>query len=89
MSRALPSSLLLLSRAFTVTQPGVVPMPRKDEHLDKLRETLSSLPDEVIEDVGLEVCADGYAAPAATWPIVHPLHSVLSVVCQHTSNDVS
>lgn len=46
----LPSSLLLLSRAFTVTAPiGGPKKPVVGE--DTLRDTLATLPDEVIEDV--------------------------------------
>ena len=40
--RALPSSLLLLSRAFTVTQPLEAPTP--DAPYDSLKETISALP---------------------------------------------
>lgn len=49
--RSLPSSLLLLSRAFTVTQP----LGRGPRAVDvrSLRETLSTLPDEAVEDVEL------------------------------------
>ncbi len=43
--RALPSSLLLLSRAFTVTQP--LESPREDAPYESLKETISSLPNAV------------------------------------------
>jgi LETM1 and EF-hand domain-containing protein 1 len=50
LNRSLPSSLLLLSRAFTVTAPiGKAPVT----DVSSLRETLSSLPDEAVEDVEL------------------------------------
>lgn len=50
LSRNLPSSLLLLSRAFTVTAPiGGPKKPVVGE--DTLRETLATLPEEAIEDV--------------------------------------
>ncbi len=45
MCRALPSSLLLLSRAFTVTQP--LESPSEDAPFDSLKETISSLPNKV------------------------------------------
>jgi len=57
LNRSLPSSLLLLSRAFTVTAPigaaqiGKVAPAVAD--VTSLRETLSSLPDEAVEDVEL------------------------------------
>ncbi len=55
LNRSLPSSLLLLSRAFTVTAPvgakGKVAPVVAD--VTSLRETLSSLPDEAVEDVEL------------------------------------
>ena len=44
LNRALPSSLLLLSRAFTVTQPLESPTP--DTPYDSLKETISSLPNK-------------------------------------------
>ena len=55
--RHLPSSLLLLSRAFTVTQP-LGRGPRAVD-LAGLRETLSTLPDEAVEDVELFETAVG------------------------------
>lgn len=57
LNRSLPSSLLLLSRAFTVTAPiGKAPVT----DVSSLRETLSSLPDEAVEDVELfATTADG------------------------------
>lgn len=52
LNRSLPSSLLLLSRAFMVTAPiGKAKAPVTD--VLSLRETLSSLPDEAVEDVEL------------------------------------
>ncbi len=42
--RALPSSLLLLSRAFTVTQPFQTPKPTAA--YDSLKETLGALPNK-------------------------------------------
>ena len=55
LNRSLPSSLLLLSRAFTVTAPigaGVRRTPAVAD-VTSLRETLSSMPDEAVEDVEL------------------------------------
>ncbi|KAK2079853.1 hypothetical protein QBZ16_002248 [Prototheca wickerhamii] len=54
LHRSLPSSLLLLSRAFTVTSPVRGAAPER-----MLRETLSTLPDEVVEDVELFATRDG------------------------------
>ena len=44
LARALPSSLLLLSRAFTVTQPFQTPKPTAA--YDSLKETLGALPNK-------------------------------------------
>ena len=44
LNRALPSSLLLLSRAFTVTQPLESPTP--DTPYESLKETISALPNK-------------------------------------------
>ncbi|PRW58330.1 LETM1 and EF-hand domain-containing mitochondrial [Chlorella sorokiniana] len=58
LNKSLPSSLLLLSRAFTVTQPLGRGPRAVDVH--SLRETLSTLPDEAVEDVELfETAASG------------------------------
>ncbi|KAK9807532.1 hypothetical protein WJX72_001831 [[Myrmecia] bisecta] len=57
LNRALPSSLLLLSRAFTVTQP-MVEKPR-DADLQNLRETMSALPNKVIAEISMEATAKG------------------------------
>ncbi|KAL4423518.1 hypothetical protein ABPG77_003651 [Micractinium sp. CCAP 211/92] len=56
LNKSLPSSLLLLSRAFTVTQPLGRGPRAVDVH--SLRETLSTLPDEAVEDVELFATAD-------------------------------
>eukprot|EP00898_Chlorokybus_atmophyticus_P007712 jgi/Chlat1/7942/Chrsp68S07378 len=53
LNRALPSSLLIMSRAFTIGNVRVTP----DEAMHALQETLSSMPDEVLKDVGMEVLA--------------------------------
>eukprot|EP00951_Prasinocladus_malaysianus_P035474 scaffold365998_cov37-Prasinocladus_malaysianus.AAC.1 len=45
--RNMPTSLLLLSRAFTVTTRTSVILE------EQLKNTLSSLPDEVVENVGI------------------------------------
>jgi hypothetical protein len=60
LNRGLPSSLLLLSRAFTLTGP--IPAVAAGaagaaDDLGRVKETLLTLPEEVIEDVGLEVAA--------------------------------
>lgn len=59
LNRGLPSSLLLLSRAFTITSPmpGVSGAAGGADQLGQLKETLLTLPEEVIKDVGLEVTA--------------------------------
>jgi len=56
LNRSLPSSLLLLSRAFTVTSPIGKPSA---VDMTSIRETLSTLPDEVVEDVELFATSDG------------------------------
>ena len=50
LNRSLPSSLLLLSRAFTVTSPIGQP---SSVDVTSIRETLSTMPEEVVEDVEL------------------------------------
>jgi LETM1 and EF-hand domain-containing protein 1 len=56
LNRSLPSSLLLLSRAFTVTAPIGKPAALD---VSSIRETLSTLPDEAVEDVELFATSDG------------------------------
>jgi hypothetical protein len=57
LHRKLPSSLLLLSRAFTLTQqlgqPAAAEGPAAE--LDSLKSTLGTLNKEVLDEVGLEV----------------------------------
>lgn len=53
LNRALPSSLLLLSRAFTMTQPLSAEKKASAEY-DQLKETISSLPSKVITEASLE-----------------------------------
>ena len=53
LCRALPSSLLLLSRAFTMTQPLSAEKKASAEY-DQLKETISSLPSKVITEASLE-----------------------------------
>jgi LETM1 and EF-hand domain-containing protein 1 len=60
LNRGMPSSLLLLSRAFTLTSPlpSAAPgAPGAADDLGRVKETLLTLPEEVIQDVGLEVAA--------------------------------
>ncbi|WIA07926.1 hypothetical protein OEZ85_007404 [Tetradesmus obliquus] len=60
LNRGMPSSLLLLSRAFTLTSPvpSAAPgAPGASDDLGRVKETLLTLPQEVIQDVGLEVAA--------------------------------
>lgn len=59
LNRGLPSSLLLLSRAFTITSPmpGLSGAAGGADELGQIKETLLTLPEEVIKDVGLEVTA--------------------------------
>lgn len=51
--RALPSSLLLLSRAFTMTQPLAAPKKAGAEY-EQLKDTISSLPSKVITEASME-----------------------------------
>jgi hypothetical protein len=60
--RALPSSLLLLSRAFTVTQPVAGRPAEVDLQMESLKDTLGALNKEVVEEVGYEVGDIGCAA---------------------------
>lgn len=57
--RALPSSLLLLSRAFTVTAEA------PEAPLEGLKETLGVLPNKVIQEISLETPAGCAPQP---WP---------------------
>lgn len=50
-ARNMPTSLLLLSRAFTVTTRTSRLME------EQITYTLGSLPDEVLEDVSMQACA--------------------------------
>ena len=52
--RALPSSLLLMSRALTVTAGTST----TDQDMDQLKSTLSSLPDKVIAEASLDKLSD-------------------------------
>ena len=54
--RALPSSLLLLSRAFTITQ-GDEPRKKGAEY-ERLKETIGALPNKVITEAGMEAKTD-------------------------------
>lgn len=56
--RALPSSLLLLSRAFTVTLPPSDQKKKQQIQLESIKNTLSTLPEEALEDVNMEVAHD-------------------------------
>lgn len=56
--RALPSSLLLLSRAFTVTQPLSKGKGDESEY-ESLKDTLSALPKEVVDEIAMSSPADG------------------------------
>ncbi|CAD7705180.1 unnamed protein product [Ostreobium quekettii] len=58
LDRALPSSLLLLSRTFTVTLPIVDMEKKKALELESFKNTLSTLPEFVTEDVAMEVLRD-------------------------------
>ncbi|KAI8468150.1 MAG: LETM1-domain-containing protein [Monoraphidium minutum] len=58
--RGLPSSLLLLSRALVLTTPQPAATP-EEAQLKGVRDTLLTLPEEVIQDVGLEVGGGGEA----------------------------
>lgn len=56
--RSLPSSLLLLSRAFTVTQP--MAKDKETAELESLKDTLGALPRDVIDEIAMARPADGY-----------------------------
>jgi LETM1 and EF-hand domain-containing protein 1 len=59
LNRALPSSLLLLSRAFTMTQPMEVTTPEgKATEYDSLKDALSSLPNKAIAEASMEAKPD-------------------------------
>ena len=57
LCRALPSSLLLLSRAFTMTQPLAAPKKAGAEY-EQLKDTISSLPSKVITEASMEAGHD-------------------------------
>lgn len=65
LNRGLPSSLLLLSRAFTITAGIKDVSEKKQKQLESLKDTLSVLPDDVIQDVGFEACAEPSSEAAA------------------------
>lgn len=54
LSRGMPSSLLLLSRAFTITAATRDEEEKQKQQIDSIKQTLSTLPDEAIEDVEYE-----------------------------------
>ena len=62
----MPSSLLLLSRAFTVTEPLAGRACKEDVHMESLKDTLGALNQEVLVEVSLEVGDIGCAAAAPT-----------------------
>ncbi|EFJ43438.1 hypothetical protein VOLCADRAFT_106866 [Volvox carteri f. nagariensis] len=62
LHRGLPSSLLLLSRAFTITASVKDVAAKKDLAYEKLKETLSVIPEEVVETVEYEALG-GAAGP--------------------------
>ncbi|GIM07650.1 hypothetical protein Vretimale_11725, partial [Volvox reticuliferus] len=64
LHRGLPSSLLLLSRAFTITASVKDVAAKKDLAYEKLKETLSVIPEEVVESVEYEALG-GTAGPKA------------------------
>lgn len=47
LNHKLPASLLILSRAFVITE--------KESPRDALKETISSLPDDLVEEIMLKV----------------------------------
>lgn len=54
LHRGLPSSLLLLSRAFTITATVRDVARKKDLAYEKVKETLSVIPEEVVDKVSYE-----------------------------------
>jgi hypothetical protein len=84
-ARALPSSLLLLSRAFTVTQ-GVGKALAKPGDLEGLKDTLGALNKEAIQGLALQVGGDGCggrAGPLTVWLAVCVCLSVCLPACMH------
>ena len=67
LRRALPSSLLLLSRAFTVTAPVAGRPAEADLQMESLKDTLGALNREVVDEVGFEVGDIGCAQVARLW----------------------
>ena len=62
LGAALPSSLLILSRAFTITHQRLE--DAETAAVSDLEATLASLPDEVLKKVELEACANEDSAAA-------------------------
>jgi hypothetical protein len=80
LNHGLPSSLLLLSRAFTLTAPTprvAAGAPGAADELGRVKETLLTLPEEVIKEVGIEV-----AAPTSS-EFCAPLPRPTSHSCTH------
>ncbi|KXZ44449.1 hypothetical protein GPECTOR_67g289 [Gonium pectorale] len=65
LHRGLPSSLLLLSRAFTITASVKDVAAKKDLAYEKLKETLSVIPEEVVERVEFEALGGAAAGTGA------------------------
>ncbi|KAG1666318.1 hypothetical protein FOA52_004800 [Chlamydomonas sp. UWO 241] len=58
LHRGLPSSLLLLSRAFTITASVRDVAKKKDLAYEKIKEQLSVISDDIVEEVGYEQLGD-------------------------------
>ncbi|KAG2489280.1 hypothetical protein HYH03_012300 [Edaphochlamys debaryana] len=65
LHRGLPSSLLLMSRAFTITASVRDVAEKKDLAYKTLKETLSVIPDQVVERVEIEALGGMPAGPKA------------------------
>jgi hypothetical protein len=69
LNHGLPSSLLLLSRAFMLPSTAGTSAPVAPPALDSVKDTLLTLPEEVIKDVGIEAAAPatGEGCRVALW----------------------
>ncbi|MEW5310737.1 MAG: hypothetical protein WDW38_002505 [Sanguina aurantia] len=86
LHRGLPSSLLLLSRAFTITGATDV-VAKKAQAYDRVRETLAGIPEEVVEGVERTALNAGDAAsPEAAADREKKLAAVLTALLNLASH---
>ncbi len=67
LNRNLPSSLLLLSRAFIFTHSSAS-SSRPEQVMDAVKETISTLPDEVVSDVQVRCALLSLSLSLSLWP---------------------